>query len=320
MKLLLPISLFGSWFASSGEITVVSLLTITLIGIIIYSYFFIKKKQKKEHIQLMKKKYDSYLLKLSLTDEELQFVNKLTKFLENDELKYHMLTNKRTFMKCAAELKKKEKYSKVLLDSLDRKLNFPAKKIVNNFFSSEDLPPGMPALIIIDDVKKISAVISENSRSSVSLKMKSHSIPLREGMPLNVYFHDNQKIFTINTTVLDHSEDILTISHSLLKSQKRRAFKRKKIKLPVVLKHTDFEEVPMHSYIIDLSEGGASTENPDFNFKKNERITLYYHIDTDDGFHLRGEIIRLSAKGRIIHIKFLDKDLTIRSRIKTIVK
>ena len=320
MKSTIILSVFGSWFASTGELTVVFLLVILTISGLTFSYFFYKKKQRDEHTRLMKKKYELYLLKLELPDDELEFIHKLTAFLDNEELRYHMLTNKRTFSHCAAELRKKEKFPKVLQDSIERKLNFPAKKIVTNYFSSEDLPAGMPALIILVDGKKISAVIEENSRSSIRLKIKKPIAPMREGTGIGVYFHDNQKIFTINSTILDQTETSLTISHSLLKSQKRRAFKRKKVKLPAVLKHSDFEEIPMHSYIIDLSEGGASLENPDFNFKKNERITLYYHIDTEDGFHIGGEVIRLSAKGRIIHIKFFDKDLTIRSRIKTIVK
>lgn len=320
MRSFILISLFGNWLAGTAEITFFLLMSITLIGVIIYSYFFFKRKQKKEHSLFMRKKYDSYILKLSLTDEELQFITKLTRFLENDELRYHMLTNKRTFSHCADELRKKEKYSQVLRDSIERKLNFPAKKVISSYFSSEDLPPGMPALIMPGDSKKIDASISENNQSFITLKLKNNTFRFRDGMAVNVYFHDNQKIFTINSTVSEQKDDLLILTHSLLKSQKRRAFKRKRIKLPVVVKHLDFEEIPLHTYIIDLSEGGVSLENPDFNFKKNDKIVLYYHIETDEGFHIRGEVLRLSAKGRIIHVSFLDRDLTIRSRIKTIIK
>ena len=320
MRSFILISLFGNWLAGTAEITFFLLMSITLIGVIIYSYFFFKRKQKKEHSLFMRKKYDSYILKLSLTDEELQFITKLTRFLENDELRYHMLTNKRTFSHCADELHKREKYSQVLRDSIERKLNFPAKKVIDSYFSSEDLPPGMPALIMPGDEKKINASISENNQSSITLKLKNNTFRFRDGMTVSVYFHDNQKIFTINSTVSEQKDDLLILTHSLLKSQKRRAFKRKRIKLPVVVKHLDFEEIPLHTYIIDLSEGGVSLENPDFNFKKNDKIVLYYHIETDEGFHIRGEVLRLSAKGRIIHVSFLDRDLTIRSRIKTIIK
>jgi len=296
------------------------LIILTLAGIIIYSYFFYRQRQNKEHQLLMQQKYEQYLLKLSFTDEELEMITKMTVFLESDQLKYHMLTNKRTFLYCAEKLRKKEQYAKALQDSIERKLNFPSKKVGGNYSSSEDLPPGMPALVIIDEKNKASATITENNRSDLVLMLKKEILQLREGMRISVYFHDNQKIFIINTTVLEHTDKKLKVAHSPLSSQKRRSFKRKKIKLPAVLKHSDFEEIPMHSYIIDLSEGGASLENPDFNFKKHDRITLYYHIDTDDGFQIRGEVLRLSAKGRIMHIKFFDRDLTIRSRIKTIVK
>lgn len=320
MKPIIPLSLFGSWFASPFEIFLMFTLITLLITVSFLCYAYYKKRQREEHSKLMRKKYEKYLLKLNFSDEELSYIHKLTTFLENDDLRYHMLTNNRTFTQCAAHLKKLNKNSKLLQQNIEQKLNFPSRKIGTTYFSSEDLPPGMPALILLSETRKISATIFENTRSSLILKLKKKIEPLREGTPIGVYFHDNQKIFTINTTVLKFNEDCLTISHSLLKSQKRRAFKRKKVKLPVVIKHMDYEETPMNSYIIDLSEGGASLENPDFNFKKDERITLYYHIDTEDGFQIRGEVLRLSAKGRILHVKFFDKDLTIRSRIKTIVK
>jgi PilZ domain len=320
MKPFIPLSLFGSWFASTGEIAVFTTLVVLLIAVIIFGYLYYKNRQREDHIKMMRKKYETYLLKLNLTDEELSFITKLTRFLESDDLRYHMLTNKRTFSQCASELRKKEKYPHSIEVAIQRKLNFPARSISNNYFSSEDLPTGMPSLVIVNETKKISGSISENSKSSLTIKLKKEIPQLREGMQLGVYFHDNQKIFTINSTVLEHTGELLTVSHSLLQSQKRRAFKRKKVKLPVVLTHTDFEEIPMNSYITDLSEGGASLENPDFNFKKHERISLYYHIDTENGFHIRGEVLRLSAKGRIIHVRFFDRDLTIRSRIKTIVK
>ncbi|MBI9098423.1 MAG: PilZ domain-containing protein [Spirochaetaceae bacterium] len=319
MKPIILLSLFGSWFASAGEIAFVTFLIILMSSVIVYSYFFYKKKQRLEHAKLMRRKYETYLLKLDFSDEELSLIHKLTTFLESDELCYHMLTNKHLFLSCVSQLKNTDKPDKVLLETIKRKLNFSTREVNGNYFSSEDLPAGMPALLILDDTKKISASIKDNSKSSLNLKLNRIIPPLREGTTLSVYFHDNQKIFTINTNVLEHREDMVTISHSLLKSQKRRAFKRSNVKLPVVIKHTDYEEIPMHSYITDLSEGGASLENPDFNFKKNERLTLFYHTDTDDGFHIRGEVLRLSAKGRIIHVKFFDRDLTIRSRIKTIV-
>lgn len=320
MKPFIPLSLFGSWFASGTEIAVVVTMIIMLLAVIFFGYLYYQNKQKEEHIRLMRKKYESYLLKLNLNDEELSFITRLTRFLDSDDLRYHMLTNKRTFEQCAAELKKKVKYPRSLQETVERKLNFPSKKINSNYFSSEDLPIGMPSLVIIDELKKMSGLIVENNKSSLKIKLKNTLPPMKEGLQINIYFHDNQKIFTINTTILNQDASVLTVSHSLLQSQKRRAFSRKRIKLPVVISHTDFEEIPMHSYIRDLSEGGASLENPDFNFKKHERITLFYHVDTDDGFHIRGEVLRLSAKGRIMHVKFFDRDLTIRSRIKTIIK
>jgi len=70
------------------------LIILTLVGIIIYSYFFYRQRQKKEHQLLMQQKYEQYLLKLSFTDEELEMITKMTVFLESDQLKYHMLTNK----------------------------------------------------------------------------------------------------------------------------------------------------------------------------------------------------------------------------------
>ncbi len=320
MRPLILLSLFGNWDATPAQKAAITIMVILFIGGIVISYFYIKNKQKLEHKNLMKIKYDKYLLNLTLTDEELHFIAKLSKFLENDELKYNMLTNKRSFSNCVSELQKVEKCSKVLVNTIERKLNFPVRRAVNHYFSSEDLPVGMPALVMPGDGKKLAGNISENTQSSITLKLKNKSVQFRDTMRVSVYFHDNQKIFIINSTVQEQNDDLLSLTHSLLKSQKRRAFKRKRIKLPIVIKHLDYEEIPLHSYIINLSEGGASLENPDFKFKKNDRVILYYHIDTEEGFHIRAEVLRLSAKGRIMHVHFLDRDLTIRSRIKIIIK
>ncbi|MBN2658331.1 MAG: PilZ domain-containing protein [Spirochaetales bacterium] len=314
------LSLFGSWFAGPGEIVFLSAMILLLAGITGFSYFFYKNKQRQEHSRLMKKKFDTYLLRLNLNDRELAYIMKLTAFLDSEDLKYHMLTDRRTFSSCADSLGKKEKPPEGLRAELEKKLNFPAKTVSANYFSSEELPVGMPALIILNETNKFTAEIEENRKDALRLKIKKQIPPLQEGTPLNVYFHDNQKIFTINTNVLEQKENWISVSHSLLQSQKRRAFKRRRVKLPVMVKHLDMDDMALHSYITDISEGGASLENPDFQFRKHDRIILYYHIDTDEGFQIRGEVLRLSAKGRIIHISFLDRDLTIRSRIKTIVK
>ncbi|MBB6478383.1 PilZ domain-containing protein [Spirochaeta isovalerica] len=320
MTTLYPLSLFGNWLAGAGEITIVFLMALLLTGIIAYSYFFYKNKQHQEHSKLMKKKFDSYLLRLNLNDRELAYIMKLTTYLESEDLKYHMLTNKRTFSDCANALAGKESPPEGLRAELEKKLNFPSKTVSANYFSSEELPVGMPSLVILSETAKYSAKIQENRRDSLILQTKKPIPPLREGSPLNVYFHDNQKIFTINSNLLEQKGNVISVSHSLLQSQKRRAFKRKRVKLPVMVKLLDLDEMARHSYITDISEGGASLENPDFHFKRHDRIVLYYHIDTDEGFQIRGEVLRLSAKGRIIHIIFLDRDLTLRSRIKTIVK
>jgi len=314
------LSLFGSWLASPAEIAVLTLMIAALVGVITCSYLFYKKRQKQVHSRLMKVKFDSYLLRLNLEERELAYINKLSVFLESEDLKYHMITDKRTFSQCADSLAKKEKMPAGLRSTLEKKLNFPSKIQAVNYFSSDELPVGMPALLIFGENNKYSAAVEENNLDSIVLQTKRELPPLREGTPLNVYFHDNQKILTMNTNVLSGEETRVSLSHSLLQSQKRRAFQRKKLKLPILVKHLDLDEMALHSYIIDISEGGASLENPDYHFKKHDRILLYYHIDTDEGFQIRGEVLRLSAKGRIIHIIFLDRDLTIRSRIKTIVK
>lgn len=314
------LSLFGSWFASGPQIAVFIVMVLSLIFIIIYSYFFYQRRQKVQHSRLMKQKYEQYLNRLNLSSEELSYISRLAGFLESEDLRYHMLTDKRTFSNCADALEAKDKIPKALREGIEKKLNFPSKTVVSDFFSSEELPVGMPALLIFSNTDKTSAVIGENNRSSLTLKTKKPIPPVREGTPLSVYFHDNQKIFTINTTILEQKDNLVTISHSLLESQKRRAFKRKRVKLPVVIKHLDMNDTPLHSYITDISEGGASLENPEFTFNKHDRIILYYHIETEEGFQIRAEVLRLSAKGRLIHVKFLDRDLTLRSRIKTIVK
>lgn len=315
-----PLSLFGSWFASPGEITIVLLMTFLLSGIIVYSYFFYKAKQKEDHSKLIKKKFDSYLLRLNLNDRELAFIYKMTSFLETEDLKYHMLTDRRTFSHCANSLAQKEKFPTELRKDMEKKLNFPQRTISSNYFSSEELPVSMPALIVFGENQKYSALICENRKDSLILTPKKEIPPFKEGTLLSIFFHDNQKIYTINSNLLSQDEKTISVSHSLLQTQKRRAFKRKTVKLPVMVKHLDNDEMAIHSYITDISEGGASLENPDFVFKKHDRIKIFYHIDTEEGFQIRAEILRISAKGRIIHASFLDKDLTIRSRIKTIVK
>lgn len=320
MKHLQPLYIFGSWLPGPVEIAVVVLMALLLISVIIYSFFFYRKQQEKNHSKLMKEKYDKYLLRLNLSDEELTYTEKLSAFLENPDLRYHMLTDRRSFATCADTLAKKEKIPKGLREGMEKKLNFPTAVESANYFSSEELPVGMPSLLIFDETRKVSAVISENNRGALTLKTKNPLPPFREGTRLNVYFHDNQKIFTINTTVQEQKDQFITVSHSLLESQKRRTFKRKKVRLPVVVKHMEGGELPKHSYITDLSEGGASLENPDFTFRRHDRIILYYHIEADEGFQIRAEVLRLSAKGRMIHVQFLDRDLTLRSRIKTIVK
>jgi uncharacterized membrane protein AbrB (regulator of aidB expression) len=64
MRPVILLSLFGSWYASAGEITVLFMMIASLIGVIVFSYFFYNKKHRENHIKLMKLKYDKYIFEL----------------------------------------------------------------------------------------------------------------------------------------------------------------------------------------------------------------------------------------------------------------
>ena len=184
-----------------------------------------RKKEQHEYLKLLQQKWDHFCKKFGLEAEEIEFAERLSRFLRFPEKKYLLLWDYSLLHQAAEKMAEQEQVNSTLLKSIEKKCALSPSKQPS---WERDIPEGL----------------------------------------------------------------------------QRRKSPRKKVNIPVSLVDREDRNTHGNARIMDISTGGCRTSNPGGLFKAGDDLVLSFRYGKKDYRLVPGEVVRTSAKTKVLHIAF----------------
>jgi len=288
------------------QLALFSVIVILFIGLLVFFALYQSKRNRARRLQRVQERFDSLLQKHHLTTMEINLLERMSSYLRKETEKLRLLEHEHTFDAVSEKLRKQGGVPDQLIAALRVKLGFRTESMEKIPHSSTELPVGMPVVIGQKGRKNAGGRILKQDPYSLIVELDPGRPPPEKGMPIYMYFSNLSGLFGFSTVLIGLKGGIIKLRHSEnVKRIQRREFYRKKIKLPVYLKPAGSEERPAASVFSDLGGGGASLLNPTSRYKKGDKLFLTFFPTHDEEVNLIAKVVRLSGRGKIMHIEFL---------------
>ncbi len=254
----------------------------------------------------------------SLTDEEMELLERLGSRLESPAQKHLLLERRSTFDGCLTRLRELEQVPASLAASLRLKLGFKAEGGESIPHSTVDIPLRQAVYLRRRGSKRtVPGTVLHTDPDGLSIAVERGSVLPVPGVVAEVYFKNRAGLFVFLTQVLKVQGDVVRVSHSEhIRRLQRRKFYRKKLGLPVFVKPAGSPGQPARTSFIDLGGGGASLRNPDDRFRVHDELDMYFHFQGGKPLlRVRGDVIRTSDEGGTLHVIFRTLSESSRDRI-----
>ncbi|MBN1697250.1 MAG: PilZ domain-containing protein [Spirochaetales bacterium] len=251
-------------------------------------------------------RFEKYAVKYSLTKPEIDLLDRMSRFLKNPLKKYLLLTNSHTFNTCFHLLASREESDKKIQLSIFKKLGFSRFDPYRVPDSSNDIAEGSPAKLISKDKKIIiNGFVTRQLPDAIVFESLNSFIGFTNDDEVFLVTHNYTGLYVFKTRILKAENKTIFAAQSknIVRTQHREYF-RKNIVLPILLRRIDSKEEPDRADIRDLSAGGLCVTNPGKKYVKDDDLSLFFHKEAENRFHLYGEVVRVSGNNKILHIKF----------------
>ncbi|MBN2443568.1 MAG: PilZ domain-containing protein [Spirochaetales bacterium] len=306
-----------SFHRTPEEIISFTIIIVTLIVVAVVAGIIKSIVHRNTLNSIVNKRFEKYVNKFSLTKQEIDVVNRMSRYLRKPVKKYLIFTNPHTFNTCFHLLKSHEIVDNQIRMSLYQKLGFNRFDPYKVPFSSFDIAEGTPVKVF--SMKKrtfINGTITKQLPDGIEFKSQNNLIDFSENDEILLITHNFTGLYSIKTRIIKVENTALFLSHSEnIKRKQHREYFRKKIYMPILICKEGSKEEPDHAEVRDISAGGLSITNPGKKYKKEDDLSLFFQKDTDKSYHLSGEVVRVSGNNKILHIKFGHVSKSDRDRI-----
>ena len=283
-----------------------SVLIVIFVGILLFFGVYQTRKSRTKRLQRVRDRFEGMLQRYGLSAFERELLERMSTYLRKEADKPLLLQHSATFDGAVDKLRKAEKIPDAAIAALRLKLGLKSQSLEEVPHSSTELPRGLPVVIVQKGKKNTSGRITKQEPYSLMIELDPGCILPEKGMPIHVYFSNLSGLFGFSTVLLGSKSSTVKLKHSEnLKRIQRREFYRKKIKLPVYVKSAGSQERPTPSVFIDLGGGGASILNPRFRYRSGDKVLLNFFPSHNYEVDLIARVVRLSGKGRVMHLEFL---------------
>ncbi|MBN1525246.1 MAG: PilZ domain-containing protein [Spirochaetales bacterium] len=298
-------SIAESFQKSSSEILLTVVLFVSFIGIISLLFILRRQYEKGKLRTILKDRYAALIVQYSLTIQEQELIEDMSRHLNTPEKKYLLFTNEHVFNNCLFELKKHRNVNKQVLDSLLVKLQFKLFEQYHLPRTSREFLPEKHFMLVYGNKQKVKCLVDAQTQDSLTAVADPDSPLPGIGESVSIYTYNALGIIHFPSVVQDKKANVLKLAHSdSLEALQRRQYFRKEVQMPIYIHSESSADPPQPSVILDLSAGGMSVENPDKKFKKGDDVKITMHGKNTMGFDLYGEVVRTSKKGETAHIVF----------------
>jgi hypothetical protein len=316
-------------------ILIFALLLALAMLILFLLVLFRSRRLQREIRESSSELYYFLLPTLALDGKDHQLIKHLAEFLPFPQQKHRIMVNPRIFDFCARRLLAVRPEKQGAVTDLRSKLGFPqmAEDLLPG--STRDLPLDMPVILVRKGSPPLRGSLIAKDESSLSAEIQGKAgegpaagpapstapdVPFdplagQAAIPVSVYFQNRAGFFGFPTRITVREERVYRLEHSdKIKRYQRRRYTRRQLRLPVFIQPYGGTSTPLKTVLIELSGGGASLQNPDRAFTIDQQVELSF-APQGEKFHVLGRIVRLSKRGRVVHVEFQALDEAERERI-----
>ncbi len=306
----------GGFEGSLTYLIIFIVLVILIILFLIFTYTMVKGREERRLSAAIAERNRKIFAAHMLDSDELDFIDELSRYLNDPRKKYTLLTDPRTFATAVQKARSDGGQDERAVASLQKKLGIDARSYVRTLQSTVDIRPGIPVVLEIGDAGRIPGTVRKQTGEGVLVSLKSGTGSVSQGMPVVLYCHDERGVFVFHSSISKVDGDTLVITHSKeVRHAQRRAYFRGKVVMPVVVESETDKSGAMSTKTIDLGGGGASMINPGGVFSVGDDVRLSFTKDESLTAPLHGEIVRTSKGGRVAHVRFGHMSASVRDRI-----
>lgn len=278
-----------------------------------------KRIEEERHYQRSEEMYREACRRKSLTPEDEELLERLSRYLAPPLHKLELLSNARLFERCARSLRGQEGVSEERLAALRKKIGLRPAGPEEIPKATGELPALLPLHISARGTRFSGHIAEESSQQLlVHLPMenaRAASAYLEQGEQVKVFFQLPTGVYSFSTRVVRCRGSEVELQHAgELRREQRRRYFRRKLRLPVFVTSPSTGGVPAASTMYDLGGGGASLRNPRNLVKPEEEIELSFAPERER-LHISARVVRVSHKGRMLHTAFTSIPEAARDRI-----
>ncbi len=304
-------------YQTPQEIIITIIIILSFILFLIVYYLLQQRKIRRQTAKRSQELYDEAVQGLDLSPSDESLIEEMSQFLKEPVKKYLIITNQVTFNACASQLLEKTAVPEESISALRVKLGFNRRTENKMPRSTADLPPGASVLLKNNKGKTLKAKILPPKTEAFRLMSRDAAQGFTSGTPVSIYYPHHSGIIRFNSHISNYSNGLMQLSHSEEPQRfQRREYYRQKVSFPAYIKQAGKDSEPVKGRFIDISEGGANIEVPERMFAHvGNTVEISFHPDSEDNLSLLGSVVRISHKGRRLHVKFRNIREKTRSKI-----
>jgi c-di-GMP-binding flagellar brake protein YcgR len=301
--------------SSPVEIIVILVIITALVAALVAYGISRSRRDSRERSRLAKRLYAERVGQLKLSGEQLTLLDRMKRYLK-DPVEVHLLvTDEVSFNAAAGRMREREGTAAQDIAALRIALGFHLDRGDRAPHSSAAIPENAVVLIARNKYRRPRKAKVRTPRArSFEVEMVDDDARMPPGAAVDVYYQNDNGVFTFHTRVLSERGKCASLEHSEeLKRYQKRKYYRKRVSLPVHVYPFD-EDIVLLSKFTEIGGGGCSLFNPKGHFKVGENIELRFRPD-DAEIRITGTVMRISQSGKLLHVNYEHIKEGLRDRI-----
>jgi len=323
-----------AFWPSATELAVFFILIGSLLFILLAFAVGQAVVRRRRRLLQARRAYRRAVAETDLTPVEGGFLDTLARMLPHGERDKPFLTeNPAIFNRAVERLRERQEVPEALVASLRMKLGLNRPDEEKPVRSTTELPEGMEVEVVQWECRKVPGRVSACRPDSLTVQVEDDDLAVAPDSPLLVTFRRRSGVYAFSSHVIDRDESTIRLGHSeRVWNVQKRQFYRKPIKRRVRIRRKDSMEAAAATTLSDLGGGGASFARPnDMPLKPGDRILLELELGDGRGAEtgqgrgesgaagrrvtVTAEVVRLSARRRMVHVRFDPMPQSLQDRI-----
>ncbi len=296
----------ASGFGATAADVILSLLVVVVVfGAPTLVWIVGESGTRRRRIAKARALFQSTIARMKLSPSEQDLLLRLSRASEAPE-RMNLLLRKSSALNAAVNnLLPSERVAESSITALRLKLGLRSVREEAPLHSTAELPEGLRVRITDIRHRILRGTLTGHEPLSLLVELDPDQNPPPDGSSARVHFFRRTGIFWFSTWVQSHAGNLVKVAHcERITRIQKRSFYRRCLSVPVSITQGPAEECLLNSTLIDLSGGGASLSNIDDRFAVGDRLILGLQTAPEDANFVDAEVVRLSHKGRHMHVRF----------------